>query len=91
MDFNTKMLIGKVRTYNDITGEIVSKDGLYLFTTEDIIDNENLCVEDIVTFRGEEIHGSKRAYFIRKVTPKKELNENSLDGQKVFKLMKEND
>lgn len=91
MDFNTIITIGKVRTYNDITGEIVSKDGIYLFSKDDIADDETICIEDVVRFRGEEKHGIKRAYFIRKLTPNKNLSDYPQDKPKVFKLLKEND
>ena len=91
MDYKPTISIGKVRTFDYITGEIVSKEGIYLFTTADILETDGITIEDIVTFRGEEIHGSKRAYFIRKIKPKKDLNNHQEEGPKIFKLLKEND
>ena len=66
MDYNkATVLVGKVRNFNETTGEIVAKEGIYLFTQDEISEGEVITINDMVLFRGEEVQGQKNAYFIR--------------------------
>jgi hypothetical protein len=62
---------GKIIKYNGFTGEILAEDGIYLFLSGDVKDN-NVSLNDDVIFRGEIVHNVKKAFFIRK----KEKNNN---------------
>lgn len=67
--------IGKITKYKDYVGEIVSKDGKYMFTTNE---NNNTFQEgDFVVFRAENKQNMKVAYFVNKITPvnKKTVNK----------------
>ena len=91
MDYNnTTISIGKVRNYDQMVGDIVSKEGTFLFTKEDIAE-EYINVNDLVLFRGEEVQGQKKAFFIRKINPSKDLNEQIYTKRKRRYLLKEND
>ena len=92
MDYNkTIVTIGKIRSYNGITGEIVSKDGIYIFTQDNILEGENISQNDIVIFRGELVQDVRVAYFIKKVSPSKLLDSEFYKSSKSIKLLKEND
>lgn len=67
--------IGKVRTFDEFVGEIVSSNGVYLFTKEGILEGEKINPNDMVVFRGEEVTNTKKAFFIKKITPNKSLEE----------------
>ncbi len=89
MDYNNSLVtIGKVRTYDSLTGEIISKEGLYLFTQESISDGENINVNDIVLFRGEEINNTKVAFFVRKLNPNKNINDQISRRTKNIKFIR---
>lgn len=91
MDYNNSLVtIGKVRTYDSITGKIISKEGIYIFTQENISDGEKINVNDIVLFRGEEINNIKVAYFIRKLKPNKNINDQIHIKTKNIKLIRGN-
>jgi hypothetical protein len=92
MDYNkTTISIGKIKSYDQATGEIVSQEGIFLFTKEDISDEELININDMVLFRGEEIQGQKKAFFIRKLNPTKDLNNQVYTKTKSIKFLKEND
>lgn len=92
MDYNqANVFIGKVRTYENSAGEIVSNDGTYLFTEDSISSNEEISLNDMVLFRGEEIHGIKKAFFIRKLEPTIDLNDQVYQKTKGLKQSKKND
>ncbi len=79
---NYQVTVGKVRRYDGVSGEIVTNEETYMFTPESIQEgtlNEN----DLVMFRGEEIHNTKKAYFIQKLD-----NEKSIDEQVYKRLIK---
>ncbi len=93
MDYNkTTISIGKIRTFDSISGEIVSKDGeVYMFTKDGISEGEEVTLNDIVLFRGEEIHDTKVAYFIKRLEPDKELNNQVYLKTKNIKYNKGNE
>lgn len=63
--------IGKITKYKDYVGEIVSKDGKYMFTADE---NINTFQEgDIVIFRAEKLYNVNIAHFVKKV---KTINAN---------------
>lgn len=74
MEINS-IKIGKIRAFDNYTGEIVAQDGIYLFTCENTNPEEKLNLNDIVMFRGEEIKDTKVAYFIKKLNPNLDLEE----------------
>lgn len=75
MDYNKATVkIGRVRSYDNSVGEIVTLDEKYIFTKDSIAETEELSTNDMVVFRGEEIQGMKRAFFIRRVTREKSLS-----------------
>jgi hypothetical protein len=75
MDSNQSYNIGKIRAYDNYIGEIIAKDGTYIFVNEDNINNEKFKLNDIVMFRGEEIQGLKKAFFVKKLTSEKNFEE----------------
>lgn len=75
MDSKNTLNIGKIRNYDNFVGEIVTNDGVYLFANENISDKESLKVEDTVMFRGEEIQGVKKAFFVKKLSLDKNIDE----------------
>lgn len=75
MDSKNTLNIGKIRNYDNFIGEIVTNDGVYLFANESISDKESLNVEDTVMFRGEEIQGVKKAFFVKKLSLDKNIDE----------------
>lgn len=83
--------IGKIRTYDNYTGEIVAPDGVYLFTSESLNPTETLSVEDTVLFRGEEINEIKRAFFVKKINPNLNLEDEVYKHVKKPKSNKENE
>lgn len=92
MDYNkAAVLVGKVRNFDDTTGEIVSKEGIYLFTQDEISKGEIITVNDMVLFRGEEVQGQKKAYFIKKLTPEKDISNQIYTKTKSIKFLKENE
>ena len=92
MDYNkTKVSIGKVRSYNNSIGDIISKEGVYLFTQEELEENESININDIVLFRGEEIQNQKKAFFIKKLNPNKNLKHQVYTKKKSKEIFKEND
>lgn len=88
---NVKISVGKIRSYDQTTGSIVSQDGNFIFTKEAIVENEELNPNDMVLFRGEEVQGQKKAFFIRKLNPTKDLNNQVYTKTKSIKFLKEND
>lgn len=92
MDYNNAQItVGKVRTYNSITGEIVAKDGIYIFTQDNIVAGEEIALNDMVVFRGEKVQDVRVAYFIKKLNPSKDLNEQIYTKTKSVKFLKENE
>ncbi len=93
MDYNKATVsIGKVRTFDSISGEIVSKEGeTYIFTKDSISESETIFPNDIVLFRGEEIHSTKVAYFIKRLEPDKDLNNQVYSKTKNIKYNKGNE
>ncbi len=92
MDYNNaKISVGKIRTFDQTSGDIVSQEGNFLFTKEDIAENEIININDIVLFRGEEIKGQKKAFFIRRINPNKNINDQVYAKTKSIKFLKEND
>ena len=86
MDYNkATVLVGKVRNFNETTGEIVAKEGIYLFTQDEISEGEVITINDMVLFRGEEVQGQKKAYFIKKLNPEKDLNNQIYTKTKSIK------
>lgn len=59
--------IGKIIKYKDYVGEIMSKDGKYMFTSNE--NNNNFQEGDIVIFRAEKMYDIKVAYSVKKITP----------------------
>ena len=82
MEPNKQYNIGKVRNYDKYTGEIISQDGVYIFLNENISDCKNLNINDIVMFRGEEIQGTKKAFFVQKLDPEKNIDNE------IYKVLK---
>lgn len=92
MDYNTTIVsVGRIRSYNGITGEIVSKEGVYIFTEDSILEGENISKNDIVAFRGELVQDVRVAYFVKKVTPTKLFDSGLYKSSKSIKLLKGND
>ena len=92
MDYNkATVLVGKVRNFDETTGEIVSKEGIYLFTRDEISEGEVITINDMVLFRGEEVQSQKKAYFIKKLNPEKDLNNQIYTKTKSIKFLKENE
>lgn len=92
MDYNNAQItVGKVRTYNSVTGEIVAKDGIYIFTQDNIVAGEEIVVNDMVVFRGEKVQDVLVAYFIKKLNPSKDLNEQIYTKTKNVRFLKENE
>ena len=83
--------IGKIRSYNSFIGEIVTKDGTYIFTSENISPEEVISLDDMVIFRGEEIHNTKKAYFIKKIDPNLNIEEQIYKKVKTYNSNKENE
>lgn len=82
MEQNKQYNIGKIRTYDNYTGEIISQDGVFIFLNENISGTKELTINDVVMFRGEEIQGTKKAFFVQKLNPEKKLEEE------VYKILK---
>jgi hypothetical protein len=90
MDYD-EIQIGKVTKYNDLTqiGEIVSTMGPFMFIRSDVVydDDEELQLNDIVQFRGEQVQNTNRAFFVKKFNRQKELDTTS--HIKTYKLSDE--
>lgn len=85
MDYsNYQYNVGKVRNYDNFIGFIVANDGEYMFNSENILENEEIIQNDIVMFRGEEIQGKKIAFFIKKLSLDKPLEESLKKHLKKF-------
>lgn len=92
MDYNNATVtIGKVKSYNECVGDIVAKEGIFMFTKEDIVEEESIVINDMVIFRGEEVQGQKKAFFIRKLNPSKNIDDQVYAKTKTIKFLKEND
>lgn len=57
--------IGKVTNYNGVQGSVITTTDNYLLLDKDIEDE--ISNGDIVRFRGEEVQGIKRAFFVKKL------------------------
>ncbi len=57
--------IGKITSFDGHCGKIVSENGEYLFLDVDIQSEKELQVGDLVKFRGENIYGQQKAYFVK--------------------------
>lgn len=82
MDSNKTYNIGKIRSYDQYVGEIIAKDGTYIFLNEDPYNEEKYGLNDVVLFRGEEIQGAKKAFFVKKLNNTKDYEEE------ISKLLK---
>lgn len=92
MEYNKTILtIGKVRSYDNITGEIIAKEGSFIFTSNNVDPEDSLNIDDIVFFRGEEVQGTKKAFYIKKLNPDKDLNNQIYQKTKNKRFLKEND
>lgn len=80
--------IGKIRSYDNFVGEIVSQKGTYMFTNKDLSTEEEININDTVIFRGENVQNIKKAFFIRKIDLTKNLNSEI--EQKIKKLKNNN-
>lgn len=80
MDYD-QIQVGKITKYNDFTqiGEIVSKMGSFFFVKSDLAyeDDEELQINDIVQFRGEQVQDVNRAFFVKKFKQPKEYDNIS--------------
>ncbi len=85
---SSNIYIGKVREYDSFIGEIVTQDETYLFMSDDIEDDTLLSKDDVVMFRGETIHDKKRAFFIKKLNPEYNLEDQV---QRRLRKTKENE
>lgn len=76
MEYNEAIItIGKVRNFDNVTGEIVSKEGTFNFNANNISDGETITNEDVVLFRGEQVHGVPKAFFIKRINPDLNLQD----------------
>ena len=92
MDYNDAQIsMGKIRSYDTITGEIVAKDGIYIFTQDNIVNGEEIKPNDMVVFRGEMVQDVRVAYFIKKLTPSKNIEDQIYTKTKGIKFLKENE
>ncbi len=74
--------VGKVASYDGYCGTVISQNGKYMFLNEDIVEEKNLEEGQLVAFRGEEVQGEKRAYFIRNL-------EKVLNGKEKQKSLED--
>ena len=92
MDYNKATVsIGKVRNYDNCVGDIITKNGIFIFTHEDILDGEIIKKGDIVIFRAEEIQNQNKAFFIKKLAREKKLTPKLYTKKKLTKFLKENE
>lgn len=59
--------LGKIIKYKDYVGEIMSKEGKYMFTSNE--NNNNFQEGDLVMFRPEKLYDVKVAYGVKKIKP----------------------
>lgn len=90
MEYNS-YTIGKVRTFDNYVGEIISQDDVYLFIAENISSPEKIAANDMVLFRGEEINNVKTAFFIKKLNHNLDLEEEVYRKVKRIETDQEND
>ncbi len=72
--------IGKIKNYQNGAGEIVTQDDTYLFTINDIKD-DNISNGDLVKFRAEKVHDNCRAFFVKKINENFELKKNTIKSK----------
>ena len=60
-----ELQIGKVISFDESVGKIISETGEYLFLQEDIEEDFLIRRGRMVAFRGELVYGTKRAFFVR--------------------------
>jgi len=60
-----KIQIGIVKDFNNHYGKIITSDSIYTFLHTDIEPNEKIENNDYVIFRGENINGVYKAFFIK--------------------------
>ena len=91
MSYN-RIIVGKIRTidYTLGVGEIVTPDGNYMFTIDDISTEEELQVGDMVKFRAENIHDIQKAYFVNKINKEYKINRYN-DSETKKQLLKRNE
>lgn len=80
---SSKYNIGKIKSYDNFVGEIVAKDGTYIFTSYEVLE-EPINPNDMVIFRGEQIQNINKAFFIKRINPEKDLK--SSDYKKTKKI-----
>lgn len=91
MDYNNaKVLLGKIVEYDNFVGKIISKEGIYMYTEEDIVEGQEIKLNDLVIFRGEEIQNQKKAYFVKKINPERNLKNQIYMKIKNNKYNKDN-
>ncbi len=73
MDF----LIGKIYSYKNELGKILTTDDEYIFNVNDL-ENNTIKEGDIVQFRPEEVNGLNRAFFISKINNKEDIDNNKV-------------
>lgn len=64
--------IGRVKDYNGIKGNIITKDDNYFFL--DVDTNNDINIGDLVRFRPENVQNENRAFFVKKLVMKNEKN-----------------
>jgi hypothetical protein len=91
MSYN-KIYLGKIRTIDYMlgVGEVVTSDGDFMFTIDDISTKEELHPGDLVKFRGEKIHDIQKAYFVSKINKGYKINRFN-DTEQKKQLLKRND
>lgn len=80
------LTIGKVKSFDGFSGEIITQNAKYIFLDTDIIEGNTITNNDFVSFRGEEINGINRAYFVRFFA--KDINEAKNSTETLEKLLK---
>ncbi len=85
---SSNIYIGKIHEYDSFIGKIVTTTGTYLFIGDDVENDALLEKDDVVMFRGETIHNQKRAFFIKKLNPELNLEEQV---QRKLRKTKENE
>ena len=56
---------GKVIEFDGFVGDIESNGEKYMFLIDDV--ETDIQLNDFVSFRGEEVHGVKKAFFVKNV------------------------
>lgn len=73
--------VGKIVIFDGYYGKLVSENGEYFFLNTDIDSEMNVEVGSLVAFRGEEVNGQLRAFFIK---PPEEFIKIEKNKEKVY-------